>query len=143
MFPADSKILIIDDSSFTRSFLKGCLKELGFQKVLEAEKPSVAQSLLTHPDQVTAPVHLMICDIHMPEMTGLDLVRWTRSREELKTLPIIVITTSQEKSDILDAGRLGVSNFIIKPFDAAMLKDRITNTWVRFGKAHYEKVNKK
>lgn len=142
MFPLDTKILIVDDSSFSRVLLKNALKEIGFWKLVEASNAKDAASILQDRESERDPFHLMIVDIHMPELSGLDLVRWARGRESLKDIPIIVLTSSQEKADVLTAGRLGVTHFIIKPFDNNTLKERLLTTWQRHGQKYYENRKK-
>jgi two-component system chemotaxis response regulator CheY len=135
MFPTDTKVLIVDDSNFARNILKNSLKELGFWKILEADAAKQAQSLLSEEEQVKDPVHLIVTDVHMPEMSGLELLKWIRSHATWKDMPVIILTTSQEKTEILEAGKLGVSHFIIKPFDTATLADRMASTWNKHGEA--------
>lgn len=140
MFPADTKILIVDDSSFARTILKNSLRELKFWKILEAQDAKEAKAHLEDPENAGDPIHLVICDIHMPEATGLQLLQWIREREFTKNLPVIILTASQDKSDILEAGRLAASQFIIKPFDTASLRDRMTATWNKHGQRYLESL---
>lgn len=133
MFPVDSKILIVDDSNFSRTVLKGALRDLKYWKIMEANSAMVAKALLVEDEQIKQPVHLMICDVHMPEQTGIDLLRWVRTEERLKTLPVIILTTAQEKAMILEAGKLGVSHYMIKPFEISTLKERMLSAWERHG----------
>ena len=138
MFPSDAKILIVDDSSFSRNIVKNGLKELKYWKLYEAENAVNAQVTLAQEFKAGDPVQLMICDIHMPEMTGIELLKWVRARDVFKSLPVIIITSSQEKAEVLEAAKLGVSHFMIKPFDALTLKDRLTAAWDKHGQ-HYAK----
>ena len=78
----------------------------------------------------------MIADIHMPEMTGLELLKWVRAREKSKSLPVIIVTTSQEREDVIRAATLGVSHFMVKPFDPVTLKERLGSVWERHGQHH-------
>lgn len=133
MFPADAKIMIVDDSSFARGSLKSGLKELKYWKILEAGDARSAQSILLEGEQQTDPVQLLFTDLHMPDLGGLALLKWVRGQEKLKDMPVIVLTSSQEKSEILEAGKLGVSHYMIKPFDIATLKNKLTTTWVKHG----------
>ncbi|NJL23939.1 MAG: response regulator [Calothrix sp. SM1_5_4] len=142
MFPPDSKILIVDDSSFARTVLKGGLKDLKFWKIIEADNAKVAQRVLEEDEQIQDPVSLLIADIHMPEMSGLELLKWVRSHERLKNLPVIILTSSQEKGEILVAGKLGVSHFMIKPFDVNTLRDRLGSAWERHGQKYLEEIKK-
>jgi two-component system, chemotaxis family, chemotaxis protein CheY len=137
MFPVDAKILIVDDSQFSRKALKDSLRSLKFWKILEAADAKTAQDLLTEPEQQKDPVHLLISDLHMPEMNGLELLRWVRTQEKYQALPVIILTTAQEKNGILEAGKLGVSHYMIKPFDTATLRDRMTSTWDKHGQKFF------
>lgn len=138
MFPVDAKILLVDDSSFSRTALKTGLKEMKYWKIMEASDAKIAKSIFQEPEQQTDPIHLLICDIHMPNMSGIDLVRWLRSQELTKNLPVIILTSSQDRTEILEAGKIGVSHYMIKPFDALTLKDKINSTWHKHGQSYYE-----
>jgi len=128
MFPPDSKIIIVDDSNFTRTMLTRALKDLGYRKVAEAESVKAAQQYLESQD-AAAPVHLIITDLNMPELSGLDLLKWLRAHGAFNSIPVIMLTTAQEKDNIIEAGKLGVSQYMIKPFSAAQLKERLEKTW--------------
>ncbi len=142
MFPVDSKILIIDDSNFSRTVLKGALRDLRFWKIMEATSGAAAKAMLLEDEQAKQPVHLIICDIHMPEMSGLDLLRWIRTQEHSKNLPVIILTTAHEKEMIVEAGKLGISHYMIKPFDVSTLKDRMVSAWQRHGARWYNELQK-
>jgi len=134
MYPVDAKIMIVDDSSFARTMLKNGLKELKFWKILEANGGESAAKLMQEPEQHEDPVVLVILDIHMPDMTGLDFLKWMRNQPATKDTPVIMLTSSQDKSEILVAGKLGVSHYMIKPFDMNMLRERMISTWEKHGK---------
>jgi two-component system chemotaxis response regulator CheY len=136
MFPADSKILIVDDSRFSRTIVKNGLRELKYWKIFEAENAVNAQIMLAQELKAGESIQLMVCDIHMPEMTGLDLLKWARAKEPFKNLPVIIITSSQEKKEVIEAAKLGVSHFLIKPFGTETLKDRLVAAWSKHGQ-HY------
>jgi two-component system chemotaxis response regulator CheY len=138
MFPEDSKILIVDDSSFARTMLKNCLKELKYWKLLEAENAKRAQELLREEEQLRDPVHLILTDVQMPEMTGLQLLGWVRAEPAWADVPVIVLTSSQTKGDIIEAGRLGVSHFLIKPFNTVTLGERMASAWEKHGRSYFE-----
>lgn len=138
MFPSESKILVVDDSTFSRNIVKNGLKEMKFWKLYEAENAASAQVSLAQEFKSGEPIQLMICDIHMPNMTGLELLKWVRARDAFKNLPVIIITSSQEKTEVLEAAKLGVSHFMIKPFDALTLRDRVIAAWEKHGQ-HYSK----
>jgi len=115
--------------------VKNGLKELKYWKLFEAENAKSAQENILGEEKTGLPIHLMICDVHMPEMTGIELLKWVRSREQTKGLPVIILTSSQEKSEVVQAAALGVSHFMIKPFDVGTLKDRLQSAWVKHGYA--------
>lgn len=141
MFPSEAKILIVDDSNFARNALKSSLRELQYWKIAEAAEAKNAKALLYESE--ADPVHLLIADIHMPDMSGLQLLEWVRGQEKTKDLPVIMLTSSQEKSEILAAGKLGISHYIIKPFDTAGLKEKITSTWQKHGQKYWESVRRR
>lgn len=129
MFPPTAKILVVDDSQFARQSLKNALKELNYADIVEFNEAAAVRTYLSSPEYAKAPADLLITDVNMPEMSGIQLVKWVRAATHLESLPIIVLTASQDKSDILEAGRLGVGSFIIKPFDVTTLRDRMAVTW--------------
>lgn len=136
MFPENTKILIVDDSTFSRNIIKSGLKELKYWRLYEAESASAAQESIIAEEKNGEPIQLMIADIHMPEMTGLELLKWVRAREKSKSLPVIIVTTSQEREDVIRAATLGVSHFMVKPFDPVTLKERLGSVWERHGQHH-------
>ena len=136
MFPVDSKILIVDDSNFTRSVLKESLRHMKYWKILEAADARIAQQVLQEEEQVKDPVHLIISDVNMPHMTGLEFLRWLRAQEDFKSIPVIMLTTMQEKGSILEAARLGVSHYMIKPFDISTLRERMQTAWDKHGQTY-------
>jgi two-component system chemotaxis response regulator CheY len=138
MFPVDAKILMVDDSGLSRSLLKSALKELNFCKIVEASTANEAQKCLLEEEQKSDPVHLVICDQNMPEMTGLEFIKWLRTQERFNSLPVIMLTTNHERAVIVEAGREGVSTYMIKPFDLNTLKTRLTSTWEKTGQKYYE-----
>jgi two-component system chemotaxis response regulator CheY len=133
MFPLESKIMVIDDSSFARSVVKTSLNELKYMNVLEADTAQRAQELLNEAEKAKSPIAVLICDIHMPNMTGIELLKWVRGQEIFKAMPVIILTASQERAEILEAGKLGASHFLIKPFTTAILKERLDSTWTKHG----------
>lgn len=138
MFPVDAKILVIDDSNFSRSMLMNALKSMKYWKLIEANGPRQAKDLMSEDEQATDPIHLVICDQQMPEVSGLDFIKWMRAQERYKNLPIIMLTSSQEREVIIEAGKLGISSYMIKPFDNATLKSRLTAVWEKHGQKFYE-----
>jgi two-component system chemotaxis response regulator CheY len=138
MFPSEAKILMVDDSGFSRSVLKSALRELNFANLVEAKDVASAQRALVDAIQSQSPVHLIICDNYMPEVNGIDFLKWLREHDPFKAMPVIMLTTSQEKSVIVEAGKIGVSHYMLKPFDIPTLKDRLTAVWEKCGQKFFE-----
>lgn len=138
MFPVDAKILIIDDSNFSRSMLVNALKSMKYWKIIEANGPRQAQTFMNEEEQQSDPIHLVFVDHQMPEVMGLEFVKWMRAQERYKNLPVIMLTSTQEKSVIIEAGKLGISSYMIKPFDLAALRTRMAGVWEKHGQKFYE-----
>lgn len=131
MFPANSKILIVDDSSFARGVLRSGLKDLSFTNVFEADSTDAAQMVMSAEEHKTTLFQLLIADMQMPGKSGLDLIRWVREQESYKNLPIIVLTASQNREVIIEVGKLKVSHYMMKPFDNQLLKNRMESAWAK------------
>ncbi|HYE91909.1 MAG TPA: response regulator [Terriglobales bacterium] len=114
------QVLTVDDSATMRRILRNQLRQAGVDQVDEAANGREALALLArrHYD-------LLITDWNMPEMCGLDLVVEVRRTEGIRQIPILMITTVSAKEDIMNALKAGVSNYIVKPFDAATLHAKI------------------
>ena len=115
------KILVVDDSSTMRRILKNTLTRLGYSDFVEAEDGSDALAKLEGIDFV-------ITDWNMPNMDGLTMVKTVRKHPSYKKLPIIMVTTEAGREDIIEAIKHGVNNYIVKPFTAETLKQKIDQT---------------
>jgi two-component system, chemotaxis family, chemotaxis protein CheY len=124
-FGPDMKILVIDDMSTMRIIVKNMLKKLGFTNMEQANDGDTAWPMIVEALETDAPFELIVSDWNMPIMTGIDLLRKVRAHEKLKTLPFLMVTAESEQSSVVEAVQAGVSNFVIKPFDEAILKDKI------------------
>ena len=115
------KILLVDDSRTIRNIQKNVLSEIGHTDVAEAADgvEALEQLSVGRPD-------LMLVDWNMPNMDGITLIR--KVRETDKTLPMIMVTTEAEKSRVLEAVKAGVNNYVIKPFTAETLSEKIKQT---------------
>jgi len=122
------KILLVDDSRTIRNIQKNVLAQLGYTDVLEAGDGVEALKVLSEnrPD-------LMLVDWNMPNMDGLSLVKAIREKD--KTLPIIMCTTEAEKGRVLEAIKAGVNNYVVKPFTAETLAEKIEQTLAKVGAA--------
>jgi len=122
MPPEDIKILVVDDMAAMRKILKTLLAQLGYKNVDEAEDGKQALEILK---QNPNKYGLVITDWNMPNMTGIELVQAIRSDEQLKHLPILMVTAEAKKENVLMAIKAGVNNYIVKPFTAETLKEKI------------------
>jgi two-component system chemotaxis response regulator CheY len=115
------KILLVDDSKTMRNIQKSILAQLGHNDVLEACDGLDALSKIgaTDPD-------LLLVDWNMPNMDGLTLVKAVREAD--KDLPIIMCTTEAEKARVLEAIKAGVNNYVVKPFTAETMAEKIEQT---------------
>lgn len=114
------KILIVDDFATMRKVIRNLLKQGGFENVVEAEDGVVALKVLK-----SQPVDFIISDWNMPNMSGLELLKAVRGDEELKDLPFLMVTAEALKDNVVAAVKAGVSNYIVKPFTAEVLNEKI------------------
>jgi len=119
-FPVASRILTVDDMATMRKIIKGLLDQLGFKNIDEAEDGKVALQKLR-----SGNYDFVITDWNMPNMTGLELVQEIRKDENLKHLPVLMVTAEAKKENVLLAIKAGVNNYIVKPFTAEVLKEKI------------------
>ena len=114
------KFLVVDDFATMRRILRNLLKELGFNNVDEAEDGVAAmQKLRSHV------FDFVVSDWNMPNMTGLELLRNIRDDEQLKHLPVLMVTAEAKKENIIAAAQAGASGYVVKPFTAATLDEKL------------------
>lgn len=116
----DMTVLVVDDFSTMRRIVRNILRELEFKEILEADDGSSAVEILK-----TQKVDLIVSDWNMPKMTGLDLLKFVRSNEPTKDLPFLMVTAEAQKENIVEAVKARVSNYIIKPFTAVTLSEKL------------------
>ena len=114
-------ILIVDDYKTMLRIIRNLLKQLGFDNVDEATDGSGALSKLRDKE-----FNLVISDWNMEPMSGLQLLKEVRADVKLKDLPFIMITADSKSENVIAAKEAGVSNYIVKPFNAATLKGKLT-----------------
>ena len=120
--PADPnmKVLVVDDMVTMRRIVKNILKQLGFANVDEAENGQEALQKLR-----VDTYGFVVSDWNMPVMTGIDMLRAIRADEKLKTTPVLMVTAEAQQSNLVEAVQAGVSNYIVKPFTAETLQEKI------------------
>lgn len=114
------RVLVVDDTPTMRSIVKGMLRELGFRHIEEAEHGQEALEKLR-----VATYGLVVADWNMPVMSGIELLRAIRADETLKTIPVLLVTAEAKKENLMEAVQAGVNNYIVKPFTAETLREKI------------------
>ncbi len=122
---ADMKILVVDDMATMRKIIKNMLSQIGFTNITEADDGATAWPLIEQAKESGESYEFIVSDWNMPQMSGLELLKKVRSTEGLSTLPFLMITAESEQGNVVIAVKAGVSNFIVKPFSAQVLKEKI------------------
>ena len=119
-------VLVVDDFATMRRIIKNVLKQIGFTKILEADDGTTALAVLKKNE-----VDLIISDWNMPKMTGLDLLKKVRGEESTKKIPFLMVTAEAQKDNVLQAVQAGVSNYVVKPFTADAIKEKLTQVFAK------------
>lgn len=122
------RFLVVDDFSTMRRIVRNLLKELGYTNVDEAEDGVVALQRLKGGN-----FQFVITDWNMPNMTGIELLRAIRADVTLKHLPVLMITAEAKKENIIEAAQSGASGYIVKPFTAGTLEEKMNKIFEKFG----------
>jgi len=120
MAHSNLKFLVVDDFATMRRIIRNLLKELGFSNVDEAEDGMSALQKLR-----AERFDFVVSDWNMPNMTGIDLLRNIRADEQLKSLPVLMVTAEAKKENIIAAAQAGASGYVVKPFTAATLDEKL------------------
>ena len=120
------KILIVDDFSTMRRIIKNLLRDLGYTNTHEADDGSSALPLLKKSD-----FDFLVTDWNMPGMTGIDLLKAVRADEKLQSLPVLMVTAETKRDQIIEAAQAGVNGYVVKPFTAQGLKEKIEKIFQR------------
>ena len=120
------KILVVDDFSTMRRIIKNLLRDLGFNNTSEADDGSTALPILQNGN-----FDFLITDWNMPGMQGIDLLKAVRSDSKLEKLPVLMVTAESKRDQIVEAAQAGVNGYIVKPFTAVTLKEKIEKIFER------------
>ncbi|OQX30867.1 MAG: response regulator [Candidatus Sedimenticola endophacoides] len=120
------KILIVDDFSTMRRIVKNLLKDLGYTNTHEADDGTTALPMLQSGDY-----EFVITDWNMPGMTGISLLKAIRSDPQLTQLPVLMVTAESKRDQIIEAAQAGVNGYVVKPFTAATLQEKIVKIFDR------------
>jgi two-component system chemotaxis response regulator CheY len=114
------KFLVVDDFSTMRRIIKNLLHDLGYANVAEADDGNTALPMLLQGDY-----DFLITDWNMPGMPGLDLLKAVRADAKLKGMPVLMLTAESKREQIVEAAQAGVNGYVIKPFTAVTLKEKL------------------
>ncbi len=120
------KILIVDDFSTMRRIIKNLLRDLGFNNTSEADDGNTGLPMLQ-----SGNFDFLVTDWNMPGMAGIDLLKAVRADENLASLPVLMVTAESKREQIVAAAEAGVNGYIVKPFTAATLKEKIDKIFER------------
>jgi len=120
VFDFKIKVLVVDDFPTMRRIVKNLLKQLGFENIDEADDGVNALAKLKN-----GGFGLVVSDWNMPNMEGIDLLRAVRQEPAVKDIPFLMVTAEAEKEKVIEAIKAGVDNYIVKPFTAEVLKEKL------------------
>jgi len=120
------RILVVDDFSTMRRIVKNLLTDLGFTNTAEAEDGHSALAALR-----ASSFDFVITDWNMPGMSGIELLKAIRSDDRLKPLPVLMVTAEAKREQIIEAAQNGVNGYIIKPFTAQTLQEKLDKVFER------------
>lgn len=119
-------ILVVDDFSTMRRIIKNLLRDLGFTNTAEADDGTSALPMLK-----TGKFDFLVTDWNMPGMSGIDLLAAVRADDDLKSMPVLMVTAEAKRDQIVAAAQAGVNGYVVKPFTAAVLKEKIEKIFER------------
>ncbi|MBK1690707.1 chemotaxis protein CheY [Ectothiorhodospira mobilis] len=120
------KILIVDDFSTMRRIIKNLLRDLGYNNTAEADDGNTALPMLQNGNY-----DFLVTDWNMPGMPGIDLLRAVRADPRIKDLPVLMVTAEAKREQIIEAAQAGVNGYIVKPFTAETLREKIDKIFER------------
>ena len=128
MEKASTRFLVVDDFSTMRRIVRGLLKDMGCTRADEAEDGVAALKMLK-----SGRFDFVISDINMPNMNGFDLLNAIKADDDLKHLPVLMVTAEVRKEDIVMAAQAGAAGYVLKPFSRATLEDKVQTIMQRSG----------
>ncbi|MCZ6801816.1 MAG: chemotaxis response regulator CheY, partial [Nitrospirae bacterium] len=120
------KVLVVDDMSTMRRIVKNVLKQIGYTDLHEAEDGQVGLRKLKE-----GGFGLVVSDWNMPVMSGIELLRAIRADPDIKHLPVLMVTAEAQKENIIEAVQAGVSNYVVKPFTADALLEKLQKIFAK------------
>ena len=123
-------ILVVDDFSTMRRIVKNLLVEIGFSNIEEADDGKTALPILEN-----GGIDFLVTDWNMPGMAGIDLLRAVRANPALSSLPVLMVTAEAKREQIMEAAEAGVNGYVVKPFTAETLQEKVDKVFARLGNA--------
>jgi two-component system chemotaxis response regulator CheY len=120
------KILVVDDFSTMRRIVKNLLTELGFSNITEADDGTTALPILER-----GGIDFLVTDWNMPGMPGIELLKAVRASPKLASLPVLMVTAEAKREQIMEAAQAGVNGYVVKPFTADTLKEKVDRIFER------------
>lgn len=128
MADKDLNFLVVDDFSTMRRIVRNLLKELGYSNVEEAEDGNDALEKLKG-----GGFQFVVSDWNMPNLDGLEMLKKIRADDNLKELPVLMVTAEAKKENIIAAAQAGASGYVVKPFSAAVLEEKLNKIFEKLG----------
>jgi len=119
-------ILVVDDFSTMRRIVKNLLTEIGFNNIVEADDGKTALPILEN-----GGIDFLVTDWNMPGMPGIDLLKAVRADPKLSSLPVLMVTAEAKRDQIMEAAQAGVNGYVVKPFTADTLKEKVDKVFER------------
>jgi len=132
MFPAETRVLVVDDSDALRSMMRTLLAKLGLTDVVEAENGKVALERLKT-QSLRAPIQLITLDWNMPVMDGITFLNEMKADSKYQSIPVLVVTAESDVIKVVEAISAGASDYIVKPFDELLLREKLQTIWQSTG----------
>ena len=120
------KVLVVDDFATMRKIVRNILKQIGFTNIVEADDGAHAMSIIKDEK-----IDFVVTDWNMPNMTGLELLKNIRSTDKAKNLPVLMVTAEGLAENVVDAVKAGVDNYVVKPFTAETVQEKIEQIFAK------------
>lgn len=124
------KVLVVDDFATMRKIVRNILKQIGFEDIIEAEDGNAALRVLKGEK-----IGLVVTDWNMPNMSGLELLQEIRRDAQTQNLPVLMVTAEGLKENVMEAIKAGVNNYVVKPFTAEVLQEKIETIFKKLASA--------
>ncbi|MEJ2071184.1 MAG: response regulator [Syntrophobacterales bacterium] len=124
------KVLVVDDFATMRKIVRNILKQIGFEDIIEAEDGNAALRILKGDT-----IGLVVTDWNMPNMGGLELLKEIRRDAQTQNLPVLMVTAEGLKENVMVAIKAGVNNYVVKPFTAEVLQEKIETIFKKLASA--------